>query len=233
MHTVLFLQVRFKYPPKHLSGMGIKRVLAARLVTPVKTFGDRVLPFRVIWRDAHAWDDIVSQRRRCDQIVAQTGRLQMFVSCISGVFTHPVSAGVGHPTVAKPVYPSVSYWVVLKEDTNVSYSELSLRLWNACSTAQVKYITSTAVWQDDESLASDCGTLFVALKDHNSRYVYQKICRSKLFCGITSQRSNARLAVVAQSKYTQHLPGAVSALKDVGLCMDLEVLGDSDRTPAV
>ena len=230
---MLYLQVRFKYPPKHLSGMGIKRVLAVRLVTPVKTFGDRVLALRVIWRDAHAWDEIVSQRRLCDQIVAQTAHLQMFVSCISGVFTHPVRAGEQPPTVAKPVYPSVSYWVVLEEQTDVYCSDLSRRLLNDCPSAQVKHITSTAVWQDDASLASDCGTLFVALKDHNSSYVYQKISRSKIFCGITSQRSNARLAVMHHSKYMQHLPESVSALKDVGLCMDIEVIGRSDGAPVV
>ena len=197
----------------------------------MKTFGDRVHAFRVIWRSdsglARAWDEIVTQRHLCDQIVSQTAHLQMFVSCISGVFTHPISAGRG--TVMKPVYPSVSYWAVLDEATTDTYADLSLRLWTACPSAQVKHIMTTATWHEDEALGADCGTLFVTLKDHNSRYVYQRISRSLLAAGLdadfTSQPPNAKLAVVSHSKYMKQLPTSVDTLKAAGLCIYLDVLG--------
>ena len=57
---------------------------------------------------ARAWDSIVSQRHLCDQVVAQSPSLQMFVSCVSGIFN------TGRPMLeqANPVYPAVSYWAV-------------------------------------------------------------------------------------------------------------------------
>ena len=103
-------------------------MLADRLVAPVMAFGDNVCAFRVIWRPegeseglSRAWDSIVSQRHLCDQVVAQSPSLQMFVSCISGIFN------TGRPLLeqANPVYPAVSYWAVFDGAVTVNIDLIS------------------------------------------------------------------------------------------------------------
>ena len=208
----------------------------------MKAFGDVVHAFRVIWRNddglAHAWDEIASKRHLCDQVVAQTPHLHMFVSCISGVFTHPACAERRQTCDVRPrpVYPAVSYWAVLEEVTSEIYADLTMRLWNVCPSAQVKDILTSTVWQEDETLATDCGPLFVTLKDHSSRYVYQKINHSRLVAGDNpdnQQLSNAKLAVMAHSKYIQQVPLTVESLRAVGLSIDFEVLAGERNAPVV
>ena len=199
-------------------------------MAPVRESGDQVQAFRVVWRTdddglSHAWDSIVLQRHLCDQIVAQSPSLQMFVSCISGVFTNARGAGYGPAT--RPVYPAVSYWAVFDEVTPSSSVDLSLRLNAACPNAEVKHVKSAANWQEYKSLAADCGTLFVALKDHNSRYVMQKISRSLAATGNSKanhNRANAKVSVVTSSKYLRQLTASVESMKAAGLSIDVEVL---------
>ncbi|KAI0239104.1 hypothetical protein LSAT2_010169, partial [Lamellibrachia satsuma] len=165
--------VEIRYPTKNLKGEAVKRALAARLVAPVRAFGDHVRAFRVVWRVdndglAHAWDAILSQRQLCDQVVAQIPTLQI----------------------------------------------------------EVKVIKSLRNKQDDSQTA-DCGTLFIALKDHNSGYIYQKISRSLQAEGgvcYTSQHTNATLSVPTHSKYLEQLTTSVDQLRAAGLSIHLQVL---------
>ena len=90
-YSVPFLQGNIKYPVSKLKGTALETTVSTRLVDPVGASGDQAVSFRVVWRVnadllAGAWDAIVAQRRRCDQVVAQTSALQMFVSSITGVF---------------------------------------------------------------------------------------------------------------------------------------------------
>ena len=220
--SILFLQARFRYPQKILTGNAIKRALATLLVAPVHAFDDHVYAIRVVWRRlddcglAHAWDSIVSQRRLCDGIVSRSPSLHLFVSCISGLFTNACRAGHGPTT--RPVYPAVSYWVVFDRATDIGLSaiDLSRRLKRACPSAEVKDVKSSANRDEYKSLAADCGTLFVALKDHNSRFLRRKI--------FPSERANAKLAVAASSKYMQQMMQSVLSLKAAGLVIDEEVI---------
>ena len=182
-----------KYPTKHLSGKAIKRVLADRLVAPVVAFGDNVCVFRVIWRSegdseglVRAWDYIMSQHHLCDQVVAQSPSLQMFVSCISGIFN------TGRPILeqANPVYPAVSYWTVFDGAATVNLDliwSLSEQLRAACPSAMVRRIKSLRIREHDHT-HSDSGTLFTVLKDHCSWFVCQKIVRSLVACGAAAVR---------------------------------------------
>ncbi|KAI0227813.1 hypothetical protein LSAT2_021695, partial [Lamellibrachia satsuma] len=222
------LQGQIKYPPNILYGKTVKRAVAARLVAPVRTAGDHVFAFRVIWRVdhdrlAHAWDDIVSQRHLCDQAVAkQIPSLEMFVSCISGVFTRTVRGKAD--AVAGPVFPAVSYWVVCHHATPHDFGELAAVIRARCPDVDVKLITSLRRQKTGESLDAKCGTLFAALKDHNSGFVRQKITRSLSVAGIHALRSNAKVVVVAASKYLPQMPLCVEALQIAGLFMEMDVL---------
>ena len=77
-----------------------------------------------------------------------------------------------------------------------------------------------------------CGTLFTALKDHNSSYVYEKIIRCLEGVHRGSERShlpqNAKLFVVSRGKYVIPLHASVQALKAVGLNIALHVLEESE-----
>ena len=150
----------------------------------------------------------------------------MFVSCISGVFN---TAETRRPE-QQPVYPSVSYWVVFEGTGAVS--ELAHRMSRACPDAQLKHIVSSRprphrVWPD-----LPCGTLFTALKDHNSGYVYEKIARClEGVCSGTATshlEQNAKLFVVSRGKYLEKLHSSLEALKAVGLDIALHVLEESE-----
>jgi len=221
-----------------LNGKAIKTAIAAHLVAPVLASGDRVHAFRVVWRVsddslAHAWDAIVSQRHLCDEVVARTPSLQMFVSCISGVFTNAVAAGSRTSAEReRPIYPAVSYWVVVDEtgERASDFGELFYRIVAVCPSAQVKHIKSLRCAQTDEPLPVDCGTLFVTLKDHNSRFVHEKITRSLLAAGaacVSSQPVNAKLLLMPRSKYVQQIPAAVDVTRASGLSIELEVIDGS------
>ena len=111
--TRLF-QVLCRYPPHSLEGTALKDALTQQLVMPVVANGDRVLAFRVIWRETDeamlqaAWDAIALQHRKCDAVVRAHPNVVLFVSSITGVFTKGASKGF------KPssIYPAVSYWMV-------------------------------------------------------------------------------------------------------------------------
>ena len=224
------MQGLIKYPLNTLTGTAIKTVIRDRLVSLVNARGDRAHAIRVIWRVdddrlEHAWDDVVSQRHLCDQIVAQTPSLQMFVSCICGVF-NKVGAWRGK---SKPVYPAVSYWLVLDGEQVSGSNNLIRRLLEACPSTQVKPILSMVRRDAPVEPTAMCGPLFVVLKDHNSGFVHRKIRRSLSAAGNAGTHPhprNAKLAVVSFSKYDQDISAAVEALNTAGLCIDLEVFGD-------
>ena len=206
----------------------MKRALTVSLVAPVRQFGDQVRAFRVVWRVdvdglVPAWEAIVARRRLCDQVVAQFPALQMFVSCISGVFN--TSGSVRDQP--NPVYPAVSYWVVC--DGAGAFASPGARLTHqfmtVCPTAEVKEIKSLRNRPDD-ALTADCSTLFIALKDHNSGFIYQKTIRSLQAEGIDGRTSNATLNVVPRSKYLDRMTSSVVQLRSAGLYIELQVLED-------
>ena len=187
----------------------------------------------VVWRVdadllAGAWDAIVAQRRRCDRIVAQTSALQMFVSSITGVF----SKGAVTTPGTRPVYPAVSYWSVFDGTIGVGYDELSTRISIACPFVEVK---SQLRRQPDVMVSADCEPLFIALKDHNSRFVIQKIACSLVAmvadCTVTSHPPNAKLVEMSGSRYMRQLPASVEALNASGLYIVLEVYEESEVEP--
>ena len=201
--------------------------------------GDRVHAFRIIWRVdsdhlAHAWDAIVTRRQLCDQVVAKTPSVQMFVSCISGVFNKTGTPGKWR-SQQKPVYPAVSYWVVYDSTETDVVRQLVVRLLAVCSSIQCKAITSTH-HRRDEPMAANCGTLFVALKDHNSSFIDRKIHCSLLArgaLGATSHSRNANLNVLSHSKYRQQMPTSVAAMQGSGLYIQLHVFEEDGRTAMV
>ena len=217
-----------KYPVKHMKGKAIKRALGALLLAPVQACGDCVHAFRVGWRVddeglAQAWSAIVSRRHACDQIVAQTPSLQMFVSCITGMTKVRVRGTSS--TATMPVYPAVSYWAVFDRADNGGY--LMQRLMAMCPAAQVKKIQSCQTGRDDESTAAARLTLFTVLKDHSSSFVSHKISPILVASDaaqVEAHPPNAKLAVMPQSKYLGILPESMRELNSVGLCMYLDVL---------
>ena len=220
-----------KYPQNTLYGVAIKHAINTHLVGPVTASGDHVNAFRVVWRVggpdalAHAWDTITSQRRLCDQIVAQSPSLQMFVSCISGVFSKNIGTGVTRPET-RPIYPAVSYWTVFEGRDAGAYGDMTMwfKLYSVCPSAEVKPIKSLR--PSDESLSPDCGPLFVTLKDHAGSFVMQKINSSLLAIGapgVSSHPPNARLVVTSRSKYLTDMPETVSALQVAGLRINMDI----------
>ena len=202
-------------------------------MAPVRAFGDTVDAFRITWRApaegfARAWDSIVSKRLTCDRIVASIPTLQMFVSCISGVFN---TAETRRPE-QQPVYPSVSYWVVFEGTGAVS--ELARRMVRACPDAQLKNIVSSRARPNTEWADVHCGTLFTVLKDHNSSYVNEKIIRCvegvRRGSATSHFQQNAKLFVVSRGKYVGQLHASVEALKAVGVDIALHVLDESEDT---
>ena len=230
LHNTPFLQGHIKYPVCKLKGEAIKSTVSARLVEPVRSRGDYAIAFRVVWRVhevklAHAWNAIVAQRHLCDHVVAQTPSLQMFVSCISGVFSKGANIKAG----TRPVYPAVSYWAVLDGGTVNGYGDLGTRIATACPFVEIKPIRSQQRRQPETLLATECEPLYIALKDHNSSFVIQKITSSLLATGAVSvawQPINAKMIALSHSTYLQQLPAAIEALKTAGLCIVLEVLDD-------
>jgi len=164
----------------------------------------------------------VSRRHLCDRVVADTPTLQTFVSCISGIFN---TAKTWHKE-QQPVYPAVSYWVVLEDDAGES--DLAHRLMRLCPEAQVKRIKSLRAQQAGEWTDTDCGTLFIVLKDHSSGYVHQRIVRCLAAADCASnepQRQNAQLFVAPLCKYVEQLRDSEEALKRAGLDIGLRMLG--------
>jgi len=225
----MILQARGKYPQDKLYGKAIMRVISYRLVEPVRSHGDHVHAYRVTWRSdceglAHAWDDIVSQRRLCDEIVSRTPSLQMFVSCISGMY----NTGRILQELVNPVYPAVSYWAVFSGTMAQTGLGVQERLSATCPTAQVRSIKSLRVRQDPE--AASCGTLYTTLKDHSSDFVCQRICRSLVACGQfagSSQPVNAKVFVGRHSRYLHDMEQSLARLTEVGLFIVMEVFDES------
>ena len=162
---LIHLQGSVKFPLTTLRGIDIKRTLREQLVAPVLERGDHMHAFRVVWRVegdalARAWDNVVGRRRACDQVVARSPSLHMYVSCITGVF----SKG-GTNQQQKPIYPAVSYWTVFDGGAVDNSDDLMHRLATTFPDARVKPITSVIHRHSDEQIAAKCQTLYVALKD--------------------------------------------------------------------
>ena len=220
---VVILPFQTKYPQAMLNGRAIKRAVAAHLLEPVLAFGHHVFPFRIVRRVSddqipEVWDDIVAHREQCDRIVAETPSLQMFVSCISGVYTRSIRSETG----ARPVYPVVSYWAVFLGSVPDEGGEMLSRIRTACPCVQLKQITSLARLKP--SAPTDINPLYVVLKDHNSVFVNQKIARSLQPSEFHSHRANAKLLVMSHSVYLPQVPACVQAFQDVGLYMEADVI---------
>ena len=219
------IQFQVKYPLKQLNGKAIKRILGERVVAPVQARGDHVCAFRVLWRvdDAEglsqAWSDVVSQRCKCDAFVAQAPSLQMFVSCITGMTKYRSRHIPDSATL--PTYPAVSYWAVF--DREESGPELTRQLMSIISGAVIKQIQSCQTDQENDRL-----TLFVALKDHCSSFVANKISthrrRSSLAIETDPHPPNAKLVATSNSRYLSELPQAIEELRAAGLSIYLDVL---------
>ena len=219
--------VRFqaKYPLTQLKGKLIKRILGARVVAPVQARGDHVRAFRVIWRVdddeglSRVWSDVVSQRCKCDAFVAQTPSLQMFVSCITGMTKY--RSRLIPDSATFPAYPAVSYWAVF--DRAEIGPQLTLGLTAVCPAAVVKQIQSCQTDQENDRL-----TLFVALKDHCSSFVANKISSHRRHSLLTIETDphppNAKLVSTSNSRYLSELPQAIEELRAAGLSIYLDVL---------
>ena len=190
--------------------------------------------FRITWRApskglVHAWDSIVSKRITCDRIVSSIPTLQMFVSCISGVFN---TAETRRPE-QQPVYPSVSYWVVFEDIGAVG--ELAHQMLRAFPDAQLKHIVSSRPQPNIHWPDVHCRTLFTALKDHNSSYVNEKIirCLEEVHSGSATShlQQNAKLFVVSHGKYVGQIHASLEALRAAGISIALDVLEERGGTP--
>ena len=224
---MIILPFQTKYPAAMLKGKAIKRAVSAYLLEPVLAFGHHIFPFRVVWRVrddqiAEAWDDIVVHRQQCDRIVAETPSLQMFVSCISGVYTR--STRWKPETGAGPVYPVVSYWAVFLGSVSDEGTEMLSRIRTACPRVQLKQITSLTRLKSVVPSDSICNPLYVVLKDHNSVFVNKKIACSLQPSEFHSHGPNAKLSVMSDSLYLPQIPACVEALQDAGLYMEADVL---------
>ena len=227
------MQAPITFPKKLLYGKAIRRVLTDCLVDPVRTFGDSVHAFRLVWRRrtdedglARAWDAILSQRHLCDQVVARTPSLQMFVSCVSGLVT---SAARGQSESAwRPIFPAVSYWAVFDQGVAIDevVRKMSGQLVTVCQGAQLKLIQPNCSRGGGQDLAAM--TLFIAVKDHCSSYVHQKTRRSTLAQSPTAdfRPSNAKLVVVPRCKYIGQLRPSMILMRNVGMHMDLHELDE-------
>ena len=136
----------------------------------------------------------------------------------------------------RPVYPAVSYWAVFDGTMGDGYDELSTRISIACPFVEVKPIKSQLRRQPDVMVSADCEPLFIALKDHNSRFVIQKIACSLVAMGadstVTSHPPNAKLVVMSRSRYMRQLPAAlIEASNASGLYIVLEVHEESEFEP--
>ena len=101
-----------------------------------------------------------------------------------------------------------------------------IQFTSVCPTAEVKEIKSLRNRPDD-ALGADCSTLFIALKDHNSGFIHQKISRSLLALDShASPQTNATLNIVPRSKYLDLMTSSVVQLRSAGLYIELQVLED-------
>ena len=107
-------------------------------------------------------------------------------------------------------------------------SDLAHRLMRACPEAQVKRIKSLRTQAAGEWTNTDCGTLFIVLKDHSSGYVHQRIVRCLAATDGASnepQWQNAQLFVAPLGRYVEPLRQSEEALKRAGLDIGLQMLG--------
>ena len=221
------IQFQVKYPLKQLNGKAIKRILGERVVAPVHARGDHVCAFRVLWRVddddgeglSRVWSDVVSQRCNCDAFVAQAPSLQMFVSCITGMTKYRSRLTPDSATL--PTYPAVSYWAVF--DRAESGPELCRQLMSICPGAVIKQIQSCQTDQENDRL-----TLFVALKDHCSSFVANKISSHRRHSSLAIETDphppNAKLVATSNSRYLSELPQAIEELRAAGLSIYLDLL---------
>ena len=199
----------------------------------MRTSGDSVHAFRLVWRRrpdqeglARAWEPIFSQRHLCDQVVARTPSLQMFVSCISGLVT---SAARGQSeTARRHVFTAVSYWAVFDQGVAIDEAvrRMSGQLVTVCPAAQIKLIQPNCSRGGGEDLIAM--TLFIAVKDHCSSYVHQKSHRNTLALSSTADLwpSNAKLVAVPRCKYIGQLRPSMTLMRNVGMHMDLHELDE-------
>ena len=138
------------------------------------------------------------------------------------------ATAAGEVPTERPVYPAVGYWAVFDAAAGDSYDELLSRMTVVCPSAQVRRISPlNSLFKPDVSLGAISGSLFGVLKDHNGGFVRRKIALSVLASGgaiYDALPPNAKLVLIHRSKYIELLVPAVDALKEAGLCIDMELL---------
>ena len=122
-------------------------------------------------------------------------------------------------TAWRPVFPAVSYWAVF--DQGVAIDETVRKM----SGQLVKLIQANCSRGGGDDITAM--TLFIAVKDHCSSYVHQKIRRSRLAQSTADLRpSNAKLVAVPRCKYIGQLRPSMTLMRNVGMHMDLHELDE-------
>ena len=214
------------YPENNLQGANLKEALCREIVLPVVANGDQILAFRVVWRETEtsreaAWESIVQQRRRCDAVVRAHHGVEFFVSSITGVFTKGNAKGL------KPgaIFPAVSYWMVTVSgvDDDMMCLQVKSRMCSVYPHVNIKAIKTLASRSSDV-VTCFSGSLYVVLKDHRSSYIRRRVDRSLDSLGDDTEAvAPSRIAVLANSKYRDHVMNAAPTLKRSGLRADFIV----------
>ena len=225
-----------RYPHNNLQCPFLKEALTREFVTPVIQHGDQPFAFRVVWRQTDdepleaAWDAIAIQRQRCDAVLRAQPNVEFFVSAVTGVFTKSATKGIK----PRAVLPAVSYWVVMvpcanSHDDNALPWRLTSQLHGVCADAECKAITvQTRRSSSSEGAANISAPLYVALKDHRSRFIKRRVDRSLRMLGDDNEaRAPSRVVVLPHSKYREHIMNAKQVLRCVNLCADFFVADDN------
>ena len=135
------------------------------------SMGGHMMAARVIWNsqpDDH-WQQIVNEQSQLDQALCSVPDVNVVLSCVTTVFTRNRNP--------PQVFPSVAYWVLLK---NMGAMDNVLAVLQKGS-GQVKTIHGHCA-SDPTDEAYKC--LGVVLKDHNSPWVTGKLTKSGVEVGV-------------------------------------------------
>lgn len=160
-------------PGNILAHQATKDALACHLIQPVCNSQNYVSVYRHVWRSSpenlhDAWNNIVHQRHVADNIVAQAGIAVMFMSSLSGIFSHP-SHGQSHHL---PVYPGITYWIVHDSqmlNTIMLKCAMENQLGGVFSTVK----RNTGLYDAATMMSALCRTL----KDHRSTFMQDKLSK--------------------------------------------------------
>ena len=146
-----------------------------------------VVSFRVLWRDVSEvqsnWERIAGFRNHCDSIIQRCPGVKCFFSSITGTF-NKASGKMFFSKNARdnPVFPGISYWVVLEEGQVEAGPNIKHLLKKECPLASVKDVVTKNARTRLDALNS---SIFACLKDCNSTFVKKKVEESVALCEIT------------------------------------------------